>query len=276
MPNCDLHCHSTCSDGLLAPAEVVRRAAENGVDMLALTDHDDIAGLPRARAAAVEVGLSLVNGVEISIEWEGLQIHVLGFAFDAADAALNAGLQTVRCGRIERARRMAAELGKVGIDGSFDGAMRLAANPNLVSRAHFGRYLVERGVCKDLRSVFESYLVPGRPGYVDHRWATLADSLKWIHGAAGVATVAHPGRYKLSRSDMRRFLGEFRDLGGQAIEVMSGSHTPEHVDLYSRLAREYGFAASRGSDFHGPGESYVDLGRLPPLPEGLRPVWQLF
>jgi predicted metal-dependent phosphoesterase TrpH len=276
VPNCDLHCHSTCSDGLLAPAEVVRRAAENGVDMLALTDHDDIAGLPRARAAAVEVGLSLVNGVEISIEWEGLQIHVLGFAFDAADAALNAGLQTVRCGRIERARRMAAELGKVGIDGSFDGAMRLAANPNLVSRAHFGRYLVERGVCKDLRSVFESYLVPGRPGYVDHRWATLADSLKWIHGAAGVATVAHPGRYKLSRSDMRRFLGEFRDLGGQAIEVMSGSHTPEHVDLYSRLAREYGFAASRGSDFHGPGESYVDLGRLPPLPEGLRPVWQLF
>lgn len=257
-------------------AAVAARAASNGVDLLALTDHDNLDGLPAARSAAEAAGMSLVNGVEISIEWESLQIHILGYAFDPADPALNAGLAAIRSGRIDRARRISAELEKVGIDGAFDGAMRLAANPSLISRAHFGRFLVDSGVRKDLRSVFESYLVPGRPGYVDHRWATLADSLKWIHGAAGVATVAHPGRYKLSRSDMRRFLGEFRDLGGQAIEVMSGSHTPEHVDLYSRLAREYGFAASRGSDFHGPGESYVDLGRLPPLPEGLRPVWQLF
>ncbi|MBN8438560.1 MAG: 3',5'-nucleoside bisphosphate phosphatase [Accumulibacter sp.] len=274
--NCDLHCHSTCSDGLLPAAEVARRAAANGVAMLALTDHDDLDGLPAARAAADAVGMAFVNGVEISIEWEALQIHILGLAFNRADPALNAGLAAIRSGRIERARRMSAELEKVGIAGAFEGAMRFAANPSLVSRAHFGRYLVESGVCKDLRSVFESYLVPGRPGYVDHRWATLSDSLRWILGAGGLAVVAHPGRYKLSRADMRRFLGEFKDLGGQAIEVMSGSHTAEHVDAFGRLAREHDFLASRGSDFHGPGESYVDLGKLAPLPAGLTPVWQAF
>ncbi|WP_409559288.1 3',5'-nucleoside bisphosphate phosphatase [Accumulibacter sp.] len=274
--NCDLHCHSTCSDGLLPAADVARRAAANGVNMLALTDHDSIDGLPAARAAADAAGMALVNGVEISIEWERLQIHVLGYAFDSADQALNAGLGSIRSGRIERARRMSAELEKVGIDGAFDGAMRLAANPSLVSRAHFGRYLVERGVAKDLRSVFESYLVPGRPGYVDHRWASLADSLGWILGAGGVAAVAHPGRYKLSRTDMRRFLAEYKELGGQAIEVVSGSHTQEHVDTFARLAREYGFLASRGSDFHGPGESYFDLGQLAPLPDGLKPIWEAF
>lgn len=274
--NCDLHCHSTCSDGLLPAAEVARRAAGNGVDMLALTDHDDLGGLAAAREVAEAAGMVFVNGVEISIEWERLQIHILGLSFDLTDPALSAGLASVRSGRIERARRMSAELEKVGIDGAFDGAMRHAANPTLISRSHFGRYLVEAGVCKDVRSVFESYLVPGRPGYVEHRWATLADSVQWILGAGGVAAVAHPGRYRLSRADMRRFLGEFKDLGGQAIEVMSGSHTPEHIDLYGRLAREYGFLASRGSDFHGPGESYVDLGNLAPLPEGLQPVWEAF
>lgn len=244
--------------------------------MLALTDHDDLEGLPSARAAAAVAGMAFVNGVEISIEWESLQIHILGYAFDAADPALNAGLTSIRSGRIERARRMSAELAKVGIGGAFEGAMRYAANPSLISRAHFGRFLVETGVAKDLRSVFESYLVPGRPGYVDHRWATLADSLSWILSAGGIAAVAHPGRYKLSRADMRRFLAEYKELGGQAIEVVSGSHTQEHVDTFGRLAREYGFLASRGSDFHGPGESYFDLGQLAPLPDGLKPVWEAF
>jgi len=276
MLNCDLHCHSICSDGLLSAAELARRAVANGVDMLALTDHDDLAGLPSARTVADKLGMAFIDGVEISIEWESLQIHILGYAFDRADPALNQGLQSIRSGRIERARRMSAELAKVGIAGAFEGAMRHAANPSLISRAHFARYLVEIGVCKDLRSVFESYLVPGRPGYVAHRWPTLDDSLRWIVGAGGVAAVAHPGRYKLSRADMRRFLGDFKDLGGQAIEVMSGSHTQEHVETFGRLAGEFRFLASRGSDFHGPGESHVDLGRLPPLPEGLQPVWQVF
>ncbi len=274
--NCDLHCHSTASDGLLPAAEVVRRAAGNGVDLLALTDHDDLGGLAAARVAAQEAGIAFSNGVEISIEWESLQIHILGLAFDADNAALNTGLATICSGRIERAQRMSDELAKIGIADSFAGAMRFAENPSLISRAHFARYLVESGVCKDVRSVFESYLVPGRPGYVDHRWATLSDSIGWILGAGGIAAVAHPGRYKLNNRDMRRFLSEFKDLGGQAIEVMSGSHTQENVGTFGRLATEYGFLASRGSDFHGPGESYVDLGKLSPLPDGLKPVWEAF
>lgn len=276
VPNVDLHCHSTASDGLLPPAELARRAAGNGVDLLALTDHDDIAGLPAARASAEECGIAFVSGVEISIEWEETQIHVVGLDFDPDNEALNDGLAAIRSGRIDRARRMSAELERFGIGNSFDGAMRYAENPNLISRAHFARFLVEAGICKDVRSVFESYLVPGRPGYVDHRWADLADAVNWITGAGGIAVVAHPARYKISKGAMRRFLGDFRDLGGQAIEVVSGSHSLDDVGTFGRLAREYGFMASRGSDFHGPQESYVDLGMLGYLPDGLKPVWEAF
>ena len=276
MLNVDLHCHSTASDGLLPAAEVVRRAAANGVELLALTDHDDLGGLAAARSTADEIGMRFVNGVEISIEWRGLQVHILGYAFAADDPALNAGLAAIRSGRVERARRMSAELEKVGIAGCFDGAMRHAENPSLISRAHFARYLVEIGVCKDVRSVFESYIVPGKPGYGEHRWATLAESVGWIRGAGGVASVAHPGRYKFSRPEMRTLLEEFKSAGGQAIEIVSGSHSAENTALFGKLAREFGFLASCGSDFHGPKESYVDLGKLEPLPPGLTPIWEAF
>ncbi len=276
MLNADLHSHSTSSDGLLPADEVARRAAANGVDLMALTDHDSLSGLPAARAVADEAGMRFVNGVEVSIEWGGLQVHVLGLAFDAGSTALNDGLESIRSGRVDRARRMAAELEKIGIGGAFDGAMRHAANPSLISRAHFARFLVEAGVCRDVRSVFESYLVPGKPGYVEHRWATLAESIAWITGAGGVAAVAHPGRYQFSRAELRAFLDEFKAFGGQAIEVVSGSHSADNVALFSRLAREYGFLASCGSDFHGPGESYIDLGQLAPLPSDLVPVWDAF
>ena len=276
MLNVDLHCHSKASDGLLSADEVARRAAANGVELLALTDHDNLDGLAAARAVADEAGMQFVNGVEISIEWGGLQVHILGLNFDATDPALNAGLESIRSGRVDRAQRMSAELEKIGIPGCFDGAMRHAENPHLISRAHFARYLVEIGVCKDVRSVFESYIVPGRPGYVDHQWVTLAEALGWILGAGGIAAVAHPGRYKLSRPDLHTFLDEFKSLGGQAIEVVSGSHSVANVALFGRLAREYDFLASCGSDFHGPGESYIDLGQLAPLPAGLTPVWEAF
>ena len=276
MLNVDLHCHSSASDGLLPAADVARRAFANGVDLLALTDHDNLGGLAAARAVADEVGMGFVNGVEISIEWGGLQVHVLGLGFAADDQALGDGLAQIRSGRVTRAQRMAAELDKVGIHGAFEGAMRHAENPTLISRAHFARYLVESGVCKDVRSVFDSYLIPGRPGYVDHRWATLADSVGWINGAGGIAALAHPGRYKFTKPQMRLLLEEFKSLGGQAIEVISGSHSQENVAVFGRYAREYGFMASCGSDFHGPGESYVDLGKLAPLPPDLKPVWEAF
>jgi predicted metal-dependent phosphoesterase TrpH len=274
--NYDLHCHSTASDGLLSPADVARRAAANGVDVLALTDHDDIAGLDVARASAAEAGMRFINGVEISVEWENTLFHIVGLDFAADDVALNAGLAGISSGRIERATRMSAELAKVGIADALSGAMRFAENPKLISRAHFARYLVECGVCRDVRTVFESYLVPGKPGYVDHRWATLGDAIGWIVGAGGIAVVAHPGRYRVAPRDMRRFLTAFKELGGAAIEVVCGSHTPDHIGQFARLARDFGFLASRGSDFHGPEESFTDLGKMPQLPDSVTPVWEKF
>jgi hypothetical protein len=273
--NFDFHCHSMISDGLLPPEVVARRAAGNGVDLWALTDHDDLGGLAIARATAEEEGIGFVNGVEISIEWRGIPIHIVGLGFAADDPQLCSGLDELRQGRLERARRMGDALAAIGIPGVFEGAQCFVTNPSLISRAHFGRYMVSIGIARDLPGVFQHYLTPGKPGYVDHRWATLEEAVGWITGAGGVAVVAHPGRYRMSGGDMDKFLGDFRDLGGEAIEVTSGSHSPDHVLHFARLARRYAFHASRGSDFHGPVESYVDLGKLPQLPEDLKPVWRL-
>ncbi len=274
--NWDFHCHSTASDGLLPAAEVARRAAGNGVQLLALTDHDDLAGLAPARAVADELGMGFINGVEVSIEWEGTSFHVVGLGFDAEHPVLNEGLASIRAGRMDRARRMAEALDAIAIRGALEGAMAFAENPHLISRAHFARYLVQIGLCKDVHSVFENYLTPGKPGYVDHRWATLEDAVAWIRAAGGVAVVAHPGRYKISNGALRRFLGEFKDVGGEGIEVVTGSHSPDQVHHFARLARHYGFLASRGSDFHGPQESYTDLGRLTALPDDLTPLCARF
>ena len=273
--NFDFHCHSVVSDGLLPPQDVARRAAANGVDLWALTDHDDLGGLDVARATAEEVGMKFVPGVEISIEWKGVPIHIVGLGFDANNPALVNGLDELRVGRIERAKRMGEALNAIGIPGIYEGALCFATNPSLISRAHFARYMVSIGIARDVPSVFQHYLTPGKPGYVDHRWATLADAVRWITTAGGVAVVAHPGRYKMSGAQTRQFLDDFKDLGGQAIEVTCGSHSPDNVMHFARLARHYAFHASRGSDFHGPLESYVDLGKLPQLPEDLKPVWRL-
>lgn len=273
--NFDFHCHSAVSDGLLPPQEVARRAAANGVDLWALTDHDDLGGLAVARATAEEAGMGFVAGVEISIEWKGVPIHIVGLGFDATHSTLSDGLDELRLGRIERAKRMGDALAAIGIPGVYEGALCFVTNPGLISRAHFGRYLVSIGIARDMAGVFQHYLTPGKPGYVDHRWATLQDAIGWITAAGGVAVVAHPGRYKMSGAQMRQFLDDFKDLGGQGIEVTCGSHSPDHVMHFARLARHYAFHASRGSDFHGPEESYVDLGKLPQLPEDLKPVWRL-
>jgi predicted metal-dependent phosphoesterase TrpH len=273
----DLHTHSRVSDGLLPPSEVVARAADHGVGLLALTDHDETGGLDEARAAAADAGLRFIDGVEISIEWGGLQVHVVGLDIDGRDAVLNLALESIRAGRVGRARRMAADLEKSGIPGCFEGAMRHAQNPNLISRSHFARHLVEIGIRRDVHSIFDAYLVPGKPGYVTHPWATLGEAIGWIHGAGGIAVVAHPGRYRFSRRDLRALFDEFKALGGQGIEVVSGSsHAPELCVEFSRMAREYGFLASCGSDFHGPEESHVDVGRNLPLPDELVPVWTAF
>ena len=273
MLNYDLHCHSTASDGLLAPAELVRRASGNGVDILALTDHDEISGLAEARAQAQAEGLRFIDGVEVSITWGGITIHVVGLNLDPDNQQLQHGLHAIRQGRAERAKKMAADLARVGIPDSLEGAYAYVENPNLIGRTHFARFLAEKGYASDVKSAFQHYLVSGKPGYVPHQWATLEEALGYIKAGGGIAVVAHPARYKLTRAEMRKFLGEFKDGGGAGIEVITSSHTPEQFLEYAILAREFGFLASRGSDFHGPGESRVDLGKLPDLAADLKPVW---
>ena len=275
--NADMHCHSTVSDGLLSPAEVVRRAHGNGVDLLALTDHDEVGGLAEARRTADELGMAFVDGVEVSVSWgDDTTVHVVALNIDPDNPGLVGGLAQVRSGRDSRAMEMAAELAKVGIHGAYEGALRYAGNPALISRAHFARHIAEQGLVRDVKSVFDHWLAKGKPGYVEHSWATLEQALGWIRGAGGVAVLAHPGRFRLSGKELRSLLGEFKEQGGAAIEVLSGAHSTQQVNEFTRLAREFQFAASRASDFHGPGESWIDLGRLPPLPDRLTPVWQLF
>lgn len=279
MLDYDLHCHSSVSDGLLAPADLVVRAAERGVKFLALTDHDDIDGLAEAAAAAKQLGVQLINGVEISVSWRNHTVHIVGLRIDPGCELLAEGLRTVRSNRGARAKLMAESLAKCGIGGALEGAYRYAANKEIIGRTHFARFLVEIGRAKDVRSVFDKYLVKGKPGYVPHQWAALQDAVGWIRGCGGIAVVAHPGRYiagngRMGKNNLRELLGEFAALGGQGIEVVSGAHTPEQYAEFARYAQEFGLLASCGSDFHGPGESWRDLGRLPDFPPGCRPVWE--
>lgn len=273
MARYDLHCHSTRSDGLLAPAAVVQRAAERGVDVLALTDHDELAGIPEARAAAAAAGIELVSAAEVSVTWEGHTVHVVALHVDPDNAALREGLAEIRAGRDTRAQRIAAALEQAGIPDTLAGARGFVTSDTLISRAHFARHLVERGIAHDVKDVFKRYLTPGKPGYVPHAWAGLREALGWIRGAGGSPVLAHPGRYEVSGSDLRRLIGEFRDQGGTAIEVLSSSHTADQATQFATLARTFGLRASCGSDYHGPGESWLDLGELAPLPAGVTPVW---
>lgn len=279
MKNFDLHNHSTASDGLLAPAALVRLAAQNGCDALALTDHDTVDGIAEAAAAAREIDLDFVAGVEISVTWapdidsKSTTLHIVGLNIDVAHDTLIEGLASVRNGRIDRARAIGADLERVGIPGTFDQACAYAENKTMISRTHFARALVESGHVKDVGGAFQKYLTPGKPGFVPHRWATLADAVGWIRAAGGVAVIAHPGRYNIDSAAMTQLLTEFKALGGAAIEVVTGSHTNKQFGEYAARAREFGLMASRGADYHGPGESAAEPGTLPLLPDDLVPVW---
>ncbi|WP_234413795.1 3',5'-nucleoside bisphosphate phosphatase [Ideonella sp. A 288] len=272
--NADLHCHSTRSDGTLAPQALASRAKAGGVDLWALTDHDELGGQAAAAQAARDLGLSWLSGVEISVTFAGETVHIVGLGFDIDDPALVEGLARTRAGRLQRARDMAEGLARVGITGAFDGAQRYVGNPGLVSRTHFARWLVETGVCSDTGAVFRRYLTPGKPGYVDHRWAGLGDAVRWITGAGGIAVIAHPGRYRFTPTEEYALFSEFKAHGGEGVEVMTGSHVLGDARKYADMATEFDLLASRGSDFHSPGESRTDLGALPGLPDALRPVWE--
>ena len=271
--NADLHCHSTVSDGTLSPTQLAERAKANGVALWALTDHDEIAGQHEALAAARALQLDYLCGVEISVTFADQTVHVVGLGVDPDDAALRAGLAHTRGGRSRRAHAIGDSLAAVGIVGAYEGAEALADSPDMVTRTHFGRWLVATGVCRDTHEVFRNYLTPGKPGYVEQQWAALREAVGWIRGAGGLAVIAHPARYKYSANEEWALFEEFKVHGGRGVEVLTASHTPADVVRYADTAREYGLLASRGSDFHAPGESRVELGTLPALPAGLTPVW---
>ncbi|KWT83922.1 MULTISPECIES: 3',5'-nucleoside bisphosphate phosphatase [unclassified Variovorax] len=273
--NADLHCHSVVSDGTLTPEELAARAAANGVELWSLTDHDEVGGQHRAAAAARAQGMRYLTGTEISVTFANETVHIVGLGFDPDDAAISEGLYDTRGGRGRRAEEMAEGLAQVGIKGAYEGALRFVGNPELISRTHFARFLVEQGHCRDTAEVFRKFLTEGKPGYVPHRWATLKDAVGWITGAKGLAVIAHPGRYKFTANEEYALFLEFKEHGGRAIEVVTGSHSPPEYVEYADKALEFGFAASRGSDFHSPGESHCDLGKLPLLPGQLTPVWEL-
>ncbi|OBS31885.1 phosphatase [Tepidimonas fonticaldi] len=274
--NADLHCHSTVSDGTLAPEALAERAKANGVELWSLTDHDEVGGQHRAAAAAHALGLPYLSGVEISVTFAGLTVHIVGLGVDPDDPQLMQGLAHTRGGRERRAREMADQLAAVGIRGAFEGALKYVGNPELISRTHFARFLVEAGVCHDTHEVFRRFLTEGKPGYVEHHWATLGDAVRWITQAGGIAVIAHPARYAHPNPTQEYALfAEFAAHGGRAVEVVTGSHSSAEAVRYADMALEFGLAASRGSDFHSPDESHIDLGALPYLDGRLTPVWEL-
>jgi 3',5'-nucleoside bisphosphate phosphatase len=274
--NADLHCHSTCSDGSLPPAELARRAQAGGVRLWSLTDHDELAGQAEARAAAESLGMAYVDGVEISVSFLGETVHILGLDIDSGEASIVDGLKAMRLGRRERAREMGESLARAGIPGAYEGACALAPNPELVSRTHFARFLVQGGHCASVQEVFQRYLKEGLPGYVPHAWASLGQAMGWIRNAGGVAVIAHPARYRFSPMHEYALFSEFVSHGGRGVEVTCGAHFDDEAVRYAAVAEEWGLLASRGSDFHAPGESRVELGTLPDLPGRCTALWTLW
>ena len=268
----DLHTHSSASDGALSPSALVARAAKAGLDLLSLTDHDTTGGIAEARLAACSLRIGRVAGVEVSVTWERRTVHIVGLGVDPAAPGLRKGLQRLTDYRRIRAEEMGRRLAKAGIHAVYDDACALS-NGLLVGRVHFARALVARGYAESVRQVFKHYLVRGKPGYVAGEWASLSDAVSWILGAGGQAVIAHPARYGFTRAKMLRLLGEFREHGGEGIEVVCGSHSRDDAFVFARHAREHRLFASVGSDFHRPDGPLLELGRLPPLPEGCTPIW---
>ncbi|MDX1344711.1 MAG: PHP domain-containing protein [Sedimenticolaceae bacterium] len=269
----DLHTHSTASDGTLTPAELVSHAAGAGVETLALTDHDTTSGIEEARqAASLLHELSLVPGIELSVTWNRQTVHIVGLGIDPNDNHLQQGLVRIMEFRQWRAEEIGRRLSLVGIEDAYRHAKALS-NGRLISRTHFGRYLVKIGKAKDMRDVFRHYLVAGKPGHVAGEWATLEEAIGWIHHAGGQAVIAHPARYRMTRTKLRKLIGQFRECGGEAIEVVSGSHSKDDMFTMARHAADFDLLASAGSDFHSPEHTWNSMGRLPQIPHGIPPVW---
>lgn len=269
---CDLHSHSTVSDGTLTPSELIMRAHENDVEMFALTDHDATEGLNEAAAAANKVGINFVPGIELSVTWSHQTIHIVGLGINPDDVILNRGLKGLREFRNQRGEQIAKKLEKAGLENALEGAKKYA-NGEILSRTHFAQYLVEQGRAKDVRQVFKRFLVNGKPGYVAGKWASLEEALSWIHGAGGIAVIAHPARYKISATRLRQLIAEFKDLGGIGFEAISGSHSPDEEQRMTQLANQFELFISKGSDFHSPENIYRELGAMQDIQSGSIPIW---
>jgi len=275
MQTVDLHSHSQHSDGRLSVRDLVASAHQAGITTLALTDHDTTAGIADASRYASDSGMNLVPGVEISVSWRHRTVHILGLGIDAESEALQQGLQGLRDKRQQRAELIHRKLVAAGIDGALPWVQQ-RVNGGLISRTHFAEFLVDSGYAKDMRGVFKRYLVSGKPGHVSIHWCDLAEALTWIHGAGGVAVIAHPARYKLSRRKLIELIEDFIDCGGQGLEVVSSSHNEAECRQLGELASQYHLYASCGSDFHSPDQPWARLGHIPPLPSQCTPVWTLW
>ncbi len=269
----DLHAHSTASDGTLSPKQLMQRAHAAGVGVMALTDHDTLDGLDEAAQTAADLGLGFVPGVEVSVTWQHGTVHIVGLGVAPENATLREGLTGLCEFRDWRAQEIGRRLEKAGVHGAFEGAQALS-NGRLISRTHFARYLVAQGHAPDMRGVFRRYLVQGKPGHVPGQWAELADAVQWIRAAGGQAVIAHPARYPLNRVKLRRLIDEFAAAGGEGLEVVSGSHSRDDYFKMARHAKDFGLLASAGSDYHGPEQAWIELGRLPELPAGCVPIWR--
>jgi len=271
----DLHLHSTASDGVLDPAALVAHVAACGVGLMALTDHDTVAGVEAAANAARSAGIGFVAGVEVSARWRGRTIHVLGLAVDSTDSRLAAGLASQQALREQRAERIAARLDAAGAPGSAALASIRAAG-SLPTRTHFARALVAAGVSADAGAAFERWLGRGRPGSVPSEWPELHETTSWILAAGGEAAIAHPLRYLLSGGARRELCTEFRAAGGHGVEVVTGSAGPAQREQAISLAVRCGLEGSVGSDFHDPAVPWNPPGRLAKLPDSIRPIWSDF
>jgi len=265
--------HSNLSDGLMSPTAVVDYAADRGVQYMALTDHDTVAGLAEAGQRAVTAGIRLLNGVEISATWGKHSLHIVGLAIDPGHAGLSEGLEAHRACRQLRAKKICQKLADQGIEDAWQGVKSQSVG-GLMTRTHIARFLMAAGHVRDMRQAFKKYLGQGKRAHVTDHWAPLAEVVSWITDAGGVAVLAHPARYRLSRRRMEILLAEFAESGGEALEVVSGCHSAEENRTMEAYARQFGLLASCGSDFHEPGLAFRQPGQVPDLPAGCTPLWQ--
>jgi 3',5'-nucleoside bisphosphate phosphatase len=275
----DFHCHSTNSDGSYAVIDLLDKVLANGGKYIALTDHDTVDGIHEARQYAGQIGLNFIAGVEISVTWEnGNLVHILGLNIDENNQELIKNLNNLRSQRYIRGEKIASNLAKAGIPNALEGALKFCNNPNALSRTHFSLFLTEAGHAKPGKA-FEKYLVPGKPGYVAYTWARLSDAVKWITDSGGIAAIAHPSRYKFTRTKLLRLIHDFKACGGRGIEVISSSHSKDDAYNIANIAKQEDLLASIGSDFHGDNQSYhkIRVGLNYPLPPlGCKPVYTEF